>query len=461
MQSEESPEELELKRQVEASELELESLFAELRRASAELEHVEEQRQQFAILADVCSGLDELGRLDVAGLFWGDEDALQVARRIDAARGKVGDFEQALADAARQRDDILRRIDASNASLDNLHVELHDAMEREERRRDEWIVERDADELPYRAQVMPWTRGVEEDRRFRQSLAASVLVCLMLGWLFSAIDLPAIDREMTTAVPERVAKLVRQERRPPPPPIEEELFVDQEPPEPEEVDPQDPQDEPEVIQPGVAQAEQDAPVQQVRSKGVLAFRDRFSERASLAPSAELGLQARMTNAGDTRVGRPERMMVSTTAVGSSGGINLADISRDVGGAGPGLDGIQVTRVASAIGGADGPERPLSGGAVAGRTDEEIQIVFDRYKAALYRLYNRELRNNPTLRGQLVLRLTIEPDGSVSMCALHSSDMGAQLLADQVVDRVSGFDFGAKEGIAAMTIIYPIDFLPTA
>ena len=41
--------------------------------------------------------------------------------------------------------------------------------------------------------------------------------------------------------------------------------------------------------------------------------------------------------------------------------------------------------------------------LAGRTDEEIQIVFDRYKASLYRLYNRELRNDPTLRGQMVLQ----------------------------------------------------------
>ena len=38
-------------------------------------------------------------------------------------------------------------------------------------------------------------------------------------------------------------------------------------------------------------------------------------------------------------------------------------------------------------------------------------MFDRYKAALYRLYNRELRRDPTLRGQIVRRLTIEPDGS--------------------------------------------------
>ena len=62
--------------------------------------------------------------------------------------------------------------------------------------------------------------------------------------------------------------------------------------------------------------------------------------------------------------------------------------------------------------------------VAGRTDEEIQIVFDRYKAALYRLYNRELRNDPTLRGQMVLRLTIEPNGTVSFLELQSTDMNA-------------------------------------
>jgi hypothetical protein len=154
-------------------------------------------------------------------------------------------------------------------------------------------------------------------------------------------------------------------------------------------------------------------------------------------------------------------MVSTSAPGSSGGINLADISRDVGGGGQAMDGVAVTRVASTIGGAEGPDRPLSAGSNAGRTDEEIQIVFDRYKAALYRLYNKELRRDPTLRGQLVIRMTIEPDGSVSMCALQSSDMGAPTLAEQVVDRIRSFDFGAKEDIVAMTIIYPIDFLPTA
>jgi len=111
-----------------------------------------------------------------------------------------------------------------------------------------------------------------------------------------------------------------------------------------------------------------------------------------------------------------------------------------------------------IGGGDGRPKAHSGPG-ASRTDEEIQIVFDRYKSAFYRDYNRTLRINPTLQGKMVLRLTIEPDGSVSMCQLQSTDMDAPDLVTQVVNRVKTINFGPKDGVQAVTISYPIDFLP--
>ena len=176
----------------------------------------------------------------------------------------------------------------------------------------------------------------------------------------------------------------------------------------------------------------------------------------------------MSNTGERNTGPQERSLITSLATTGSGGIDVASFSRDVGGDGGGggsLDGVDVGRVADSIGGSPGSRGGAAGpgagnGALAGRTDEEIQIVFDRYKAALYRLYNRELRNDPTLRGQMVLRLTIEPDGSVSMCKLQASDMNAPALADQVVERVKTFAFGAKD-VPAITIVYPIDFLPAA
>jgi outer membrane biosynthesis protein TonB len=295
---------------------------------------------------------------------------------------------------------------------------------------------------------------------------------MLLGIISQLIELPIPERSELIEVPERVAKLIRELPEPTPPapvaePQPEEapepeaepepMLAEETPPEPVPVVVDEPAPQQQV------QVQQESVREQAQTKGILAFRDSFASRAESRPSAQLGSQARLGNAGDSTIGRPERSMVTTMAPGSSGGINLASISRNVGGGGGGqIAGVQVSQVASSIGSGGGnADRPLAGGQGAGRTDEEIQIVFDRHKAALYRLYNRELRNDPTLRGQLVIRLTIEPDGSVSLCRLMSSDMEAPILAEQVIERIRGFDFGAKEGIVPMTIVYPIDFLPAA
>src|ERR1051326_1967309 len=170
--------------------------------------------------------------------------------------------------------------------------------------------------------------------------------------------------------------------------------------------------------------------------GILAFKDKLASLAEEKIAPRLGAEARHGAADD--VGQPSsRAMLTTNAPGSSGGINLAALNRRVGGGGgggggggnggggvggsgtggsggsSGLPGVGVGRATSSIASIAASDRPKArGGPGSSRTDEEIQIVFDRYKAAFYRLYNRELRNNPALKGQMVLRLTIEPDGSV-------------------------------------------------
>jgi hypothetical protein len=455
-----SQEELALGSKVESSERVLDDLERDLHAIDAELDALAQRNHQYDVLSQACRSLAELEELGVAQLFWDERSGPDKrADHLRNAREKIDEFNMEVVGVETRRQSAIDKIGEQNEVLDYLHYDLRDAMAREESRKSEWIVEREADEFPRRAQIMPWARGCEEDDRFRRSLAVSLLVSLAMGLLVSIVDLPILEKSTVIEVPERVAKLVREKRALPPPPerVEEPIFPE-ELPEPElaEEQPTEVSEEPVF-----ADVEQPTTREQVKSKGILAFRDSFAKRANIGSNAQLGSQARITNAGADAVGRTERSMVTTSAPGSSGGINLADISRDVGGGGQGIEGGEVMQVASTIGGAGGSDRPLSGGGSAGRTDEEIQIVFDRYKAALYRLYNRELRKDPTLRGQLVLRLTIEPDGSVSLCQLQSSNMDGPVLARQVVDRVRAFDFGAKEGIVAMTIIYPIDFLPAA
>jgi hypothetical protein len=455
-------EEQALRKDVEKSERVLDILEADLRSVDDELEALAQRNHKYELLEQVCRSLEELDGLDAAHLFWGnDGDADVPVEHIQYARRKIDEFGEEIAEVEERRQSITDKINEQNDSLDYLHYDLRDAIEREDSRRREWIVERDVDNNSYRAQVMPWARGCEEDERFRKSLGASLAACLFIALLVGMIAIPIAEREKLNELPERIAKLVRQKQVPPPPPvpIEQPTIPDEEIPEPELAEEQPPDELPE--QPKVADVEQPDTREQVKSKGILAFRDSFANRANIRPMAQLGSQANVNSAGEEAIGRPERLMVTSSAPGSSGGINLSNISRNVGGGGQGMEGVALSRVASSIGGGDGPDRPFAGGSLAGRTDEEIQIVFDRYKAALYRLYNRELRKDPTLRGQLVLQLTIEPDGSVSLCQLHSSDMKAPTLAQQVVQRVLTFDFGAKEDIVAMTIIYPIDFLPAA
>ena len=455
-----------LREKLNQSEEVLADLERQLGSIDVELEEIASRNHQYEVLTRICSSLDELDELDAAHLFWGSAANDDKTQRVSHARAEIDRFQGEIRQFEERRNNLLDKIEDHNVDLDYLHYDLLDAIEEEESRKGEWLVERDEVELPKRASIMPWARGFEEDQRFNRALLGSVAASLLLLLIVTTVDLPFIEKNTVIEIPERVAKLVRKEVKPPPP-VEEETLVAEEIPDPE-IEPEVTEELPPDLKPDVADKPVVAEVRQadskekVKSKGILAFRDSFANRASLRPAAHLGSQARVSNGGEETVGRPSRSMVSTNAPGSSGGINLADISRDVGGGGgSGIEGVQVSRVESSIGGAEGPSRPLSAGASAGRTDEEIQIVFDRYKAALYRLYNRELRKDPTLRGQLILRMTIEPDGSVSFCQLQASDMDAPALAQQVVSRVSNFDFGAKDGIVAMTIIYPIDFLPAA
>jgi len=446
----------------------LDELVADRRAVDGEVEAIAGERARFETLRGVCDGLDRLGELGASELFWdgGDDGGLgeSILRR---ARSRLEVFLERVGRIDRRREVIIEAILQEQERIEDLEEELFQAQQAEERRKLEWIVEREISALPARRAIMPWARGGEDDRRFRKSLLTSLAASILLALIIPQIDLPLPDAWEPVEVPERLARLV-QERRPIPPPA----------PAPEEVTPEKPEPVPEeaveeelkpVEGPALAESSPQAtPTQEpaarkkrAESKGILAFREKFAGLADKAPGARLGAEARISSSGEAAgVGRPERSMVTTNAPGSSGGINLASLSRDVGGGGGGpMGGVQLTRAKSSIGGSGPVDRPLASGPGSSRTDEEIQIVFDRHKAALYRLYNRELRKNPTLKGQMVLKIRIEPDGRVTLCELQATDMNAPQLADQVLERVRTFDFGAKDGIPPVVIVYPIDFLP--
>jgi len=432
------------------------SLEHELREVEGELEDLAPQRERHHLVVEACAALEKLAAAGGDKLFWGaDTSSQRAADNVQAARARVAELGQWFGHMEGRQAALREQIQQHNDTIDALERALFEVQYEEEQLSYEWEIEREIDEKPRKA-LLPWTYSGEDDKRFRKSALLALLATLLLSAIISQITLPPLvinGQEM----PQRVVRLLMEEKKTPPPaPVEipKPKLAQKKPVEqPAEVA----KVEPKVQE--LAPKEPDA-----KDQGILAFRAKLASAQDDQVVGKLGLQANIDQSDYS--GRAQRSMLTTNAPGSSGGINLASISRGVGrgnGTGGGMAGVAVTRASSAISavGTPGGDRPVAGDVgVPGRTDEEIQIVFDRYKSALYRLYNKELRRDPTLKGQVIIKLTIEPDGTVSMCELKSTDMNAPDLTAQVVERVKGFDFGAK-AVPAITILYPIDFLPAA
>jgi hypothetical protein len=430
-----------------------------------ELASHSKQRQQFHLLSDICSSLDKLNEMGAADLFWGREaTGYDPEAQLQRVRGVVAEFEKKIAVIEQSRTALQDKIKKESVALFLLQDDLNELLDYAERAKNDYELVREANDIPFYPMVMPWTRQGEDEKRFRKIIFFTLLFAILFTWLMKLLWKPP-EKYQEIVVPEHIAQIIKRKQ-------EEKQIVQQK--QEQSVERR------EASQPSKEAKASTAETQQARAvaqtKGVLAFKNNFADLIDDSAPVKLGAQARVTNAGSGagpgNGGKyapgeaSTRSIIVSQATGGSGGINTSSLSRSGAGSGGGGQsitggGVRFARVESATGAGVADDRPLSKGAGPSRTDEEIQIVFDRYKAALYRIYNRELRNDPTLRGKMVLRITIESDGRVSACSVKSTDLASPALSKEVVERVLGFNFGSKTGVPALTILYPIDFLPAS
>jgi hypothetical protein len=312
--------------------------------------------------------------------------------------------------------------------------------------------------LAIRGLDLPWTREPAVERRFRRILGRSALAAMVLGLIVPWLPLPERDTSLPLEIPERYARLLIEQARPPPPPPVAAVERDPRPgTERAAVAPE------RVETPRGRPVEPPAPPPSAReraaSTGVMAFADKLADlRSNDAIAAATAADGLAAGAGETR--HNERSVVTAQGGRASGGINTAGLSRDTGGGG--LGGREVTSVASSVGGGGGASAAGSGGGGASgantRSREEIELVFDRNKAAIYALYNRALRSDPMLRGRLVLELSIAPNGEVTGCTVVSSELSDPEFERRLVARVMLFRFENKD-VAPVTTTKPIEFFP--
>lgn len=314
----------------------------------------------------------------------------------------------------------------------------------------------------YREYNLPWTNSSGQERRFRRLLAIVMGVAFFLGAVWPFIPTKDKDPSEIEEIPPRIAQLLLEQRTPPPPPPPPEPEPEPEPetidePEPEQVA-EEPVPEPEPEPAPEPEIDLEAVAREQAQAALLPFTE---DLAALADSDVLETVAdnRPLTSSVGEAQRNERSMITSQVGTSSGGINTANMSRNTGGTG--LAGRNTTTIDSPvadIGQSAGGARRTGTSGRASRSREEIELVFDRNKGAIFALYNRALRMDPTLEGKLVLRLTIAPSGEVTFCEIVSSELGDPDLERKLVQRVLLFRFDAKD-VEPITTTKPIDFFP--
>jgi TonB family protein len=357
--------------------------------------------------------------------------------------------------------------------------------------------------VSFRRSVLPWSVAAEDEQRFRRFVRNALLLALLFALLLLIVPLRKEERTQIQPLPPPLAKLLLETKPLPPPTLAPQVAAVT-PPKPDAAKDDKPKSEPEKPAPRddrapVPEARNPQPnkppgeaLENARRKasgvGLLAMKNELAQmtgaplavqlRDDIKPGPGVGTGVGVGVGAGTEAGIPVRSMITSAAGKGSGGINVAAYSRDTGGGG--LAGRSTTLVEGVAGGGggggyggggsraggggkggDGAGGTLkkSGSGKASRSIEEIKLVFERHKGAIYALYNRALRDDPSLQGKVVLELTIAPGGDVTNIRLVSSELKAAELENKLLARIRQFDFGAKD-VEVMVVSWPVDFLPS-
>jgi TonB family protein len=345
--------------------------------------------------------------------------------------------------------------------------------------------------------ILAWSVSAEDEERFKRILRTVLAVCLLIALVMPWLPVREPDRTVAEPLPPRLAKLMLDREMPPPviPKVERPVVKDEaKAPDAARTEPK-PQPKAAVVE--ARRPEANKPpgekLENARARasgvGLLAMKNELQElhaapaavqlNKDIKPGPGVGAGVGPGVGAGVGPGVPTRSLITSNATGGSGGINTASYSRDTGGGG--LAGRSTTLVEGVAGGAGGggpggvqhgrAGGSGSGGSGAGgtlqrggsgkasRSIEEIKLVFERNKGAIYAIYNRALREEPSLQGRVVLELKIAPSGQVVDLRVVSSELRAAELESKLLARIRQFDFGAKD-VDAITVTWPVDFLPS-
>lgn len=304
--------------------------------------------------------------------------------------------------------------------------------------------------------ALPWDIDRDDIRKFNRLLLACVMIIAVGGGVIPWLPVPEVDRQELEELPPQLARIVLEKPEPvvPPPPPKPEVKEEEKPVVEEKLEVK-PEPKAEVTvepEPTVADAKEKAAI-----SGLLAFKDTFADMRDAVDVSTLQDTAAIQQ-GSGEAATIDRSIMTSQHGTRSSGVNVTALSRDTGGIA--LAGRETTKVEApvAAAGEGGVKKPRELDPRQ-RSIEDVRRIFDSNKGAIFAIYNRALRQDPTLQGKVVLELVIDPSGRVADVKVVASEIDDETVVAKIVNRVRLFDFG-KRDVGTTTISYPVHFLPT-
>jgi periplasmic protein TonB len=289
----------------------------------------------------------------------------------------------------------------------------------------------------YRSFELAWEVDPEDQKRLRRYLRAGLILLLIFGVVIPIINLPK-PKAGPEEVPPQLARLMQEERPKPPPPK----------PQPKVEKPKEPVPTPKP---------EDVRKKVENSKEMRAIKDELADLRDQVDTSQL--RNKNLNAAVGQDARSDRSLITSKVGTGSAGI-ITSSSRGFGSGAGSLSDHNTVGVTSSIAANGSGNRATRTGnsGKAARSQEEIELVFDKNKGAIYALYSRALRERADLQGKIVLQVTISPAGEVTDCTMLSSELNDPDLEHKIIARVKLFRFEAKD-VETITAKKTIEFFP--
>lgn len=108
---------------------------------------------------------------------------------------------------------------------------------------------------------------------------------------------------------------------------------------------------------------------------------------------------------------------------------------------------------------DGVRPPLGSGTLKDRSQESIKEVVASHRGSIDFIYKKALRDNPTLKGTIVIELTVAENGEVVSGHVVSSTIKDPPFENQVLKRILTWKFPPYPDSGNTVVSFPIEFSP--